>query len=130
MNHPEGMGFFDLRTVIALSGVMGGLMSLVLFALRRNYPASIGGLHEWASAMALVFVAGLLAALRDAVPTLVAINLTTALFWGGIYVAYVGTRKFFERPVRHAPWLLLMAALLAAQVWYTVLTPDYQVRMA
>lgn len=130
MNHPESMGFFDLRTVIALSGVMGGLMSLVLFALRRNYPASIGGLREWASAMALVFVAGLLAALRDAVPTLVAINLSTALFWGGIYVAYVGTRKFFERPVRHAPWLLLMTALLAAQVWYTVLTPDYRVRMA
>jgi len=25
---------------------MGGLMGLVLFALRRNYPASIGGLRE------------------------------------------------------------------------------------
>jgi diguanylate cyclase (GGDEF)-like protein len=60
----------------------------------------------------------------------VAINLSTALFWGGIYLAYVGTRKFFERPVRHVPWLLLMAALLAAQVWYTVQMPDYRVRMA
>jgi hypothetical protein len=84
---------------------MGELMSLVLFALRSNYPASIGGLREWASAMALVFVAGGLAGLRDAVLTLVAINLSTALFWGGIYLAYFGTRKFFERPVLHMPWL-------------------------
>ncbi len=41
--------------------------------------ASIGGPRVWASAMALVFAAGLLAALRDAVPTLVAINLSLFL---------------------------------------------------
>ena len=56
------MQFVDLRTVVALSGILAGLMSLVLFALRRNYPASIRGLGQWAWALLLFFAAGLLAA--------------------------------------------------------------------
>lgn len=104
-------------------------MSLVLFGLRRNYPPSIGGLREWASALALMFVAGLLAARRDTLPSLVTINLATALLWFGSYLCYAGSRLFFERPVRHAPWVVSITLLLLVQIWYTHVTPDYRVRM-
>lgn len=122
------MEFIDLRTVVALSGLMGGLMSLVLFALRRNYPPSIRGLTEWASALALMFVAGLLAAKRDALPTLVTINVASALLWFGSYLCYAGSRKFFECPVGHRPWVVGIALLLVVQIWFTQVTPDYRVR--
>lgn len=104
-------------------------MSLVLFALRRNYPPSIGGLGEWASALALLFVAGLLGSRRDALPSLLTVNLATALLWFGSYLGYAGSRLFFERPVRHAPWLTLICLLLVVHVWFTQVTPDYRVRM-
>ena len=123
------MEFVDLRTVVALSGIMAGLMSLVLFALRRNYPASIRGLEQWASALALMFVAGLLAAKRDALPTLITINVASALLWAGSYVCYAGSRMFFELPVRHRPWVVVLVLLMAVQVWFTQVAPDYRVRM-
>ena len=123
------MEFVDLRTVVALSGVMGGLMSLVLFALRRNYPPSIQGLAEWASALAMMFVAGLLASKRDTLPTLLTINGASALLWFGSYLCYAGTRLFFQQTVRHRPWVIAILLLLVVQVWFTVVTPDYRVRM-
>lgn len=124
------MEFVDLRTVVALSGVMGGLMSLVLFGLRRNYPRSIRGLTEWASALAMMFVAGLLAARRDALPAAITINASSVLLWGGTYLSYAGTRMFFGLPVRHRPWIIAIALLLLVQVWFTQVAPDYRVRMA
>ena len=123
------MEFVDLRTVVALSGLMAGLMSLVLFALQRNYPASIRGLREWAVALAMMFVAGLLAAKRDALPTLITINSASALLWFGSYLCYAGSRMFFDHPVRHRPWVVVIALLLAVQIWFTQVAPDYRVRM-
>jgi diguanylate cyclase (GGDEF)-like protein len=123
------MQFVDLRTVVALSGILAGLMSLVLFALRRNYPASIRGLGQWAWALLLFFAAGLLAAKRDALPALITINVASAMLWAGCYVCYAGSRMFFDRPVRHRPWLAVMVLLMAAQIWFTQVEPDYRVRM-
>jgi hypothetical protein len=58
----------DPRTVILLAGVMGGMMSVVLLFMRRNYPVTIGGLGEWATASALIFLSTLLLGARDVIP--------------------------------------------------------------
>jgi hypothetical protein len=39
---------FDPRSVIVLAGIMGLMMALVVFFMRRSYPPSIRGLGEWA----------------------------------------------------------------------------------
>lgn len=50
----------DPRTVILLAGIMGGMMSVVLLFMRRNYPDSIRGLGDWSAAAALIFLSTLL----------------------------------------------------------------------
>jgi hypothetical protein len=45
------MSLFDPKTVILLTGVMSGLMSFVLYGLKRSYPPSIRGLGEWSTSL-------------------------------------------------------------------------------
>ena len=59
--HPP---LLDPRTIVLLTGVMGGLMAVVMVFLRRNYPASVKGLGHWAFATSLLFFGGLAAGAR------------------------------------------------------------------
>lgn len=113
------MSLFDTRTIFLLCGFMGGLMALVLYSLKRNYPPSIRGLGEWSTSLMLLFVAGVITALRGRIPDLVAISVSNLLFFGGLYWSYVGTQRFFGQAQRHAPWLAVMAVLTIAHFWLT-----------
>ena len=50
----------DPRSVIMLAGLMGVVMSVVVFFMRRSYPATIQGLREWAWAPLVAFVLSLI----------------------------------------------------------------------
>src|ERR1700748_2370037 len=67
--HPKNtMIDIDLRTVILMSSVMPGLMSVVLYSLRRSFPPSIRGLSCWAAGSLILSVAAVLLAMRGAIP--------------------------------------------------------------
>lgn len=68
------------RTVIVLTGVMSGLMSLVLYSLQRNYPPSIKGLRQWSGALLVLFIAGVLTAVRGRIPDSLSITLAKLAF--------------------------------------------------
>lgn len=123
------MSDIDPRTVLLLTGIMGGLMSLVLYALKRNYPASIKGLGEWSAALLVLFVAGQLVVGRDKLPDLVSISVSSFLLWSGLYLAYVGTQRFFGVTSRVAPWMTFITGLLLVQVWFTLVEPNYHMRL-
>jgi diguanylate cyclase (GGDEF)-like protein len=123
------MNLIDPRTVILLAGVMSGLMSMVLFALKRNYPASVKGLREWAIALLVLFAGGLLVGLRDILPPLISISFSSFLLWSGLYLAYCGTHRFFDATPRTTPWMLVIMGVLAVQVWFTVIEPSYHMRL-
>lgn len=123
------MGYLDLRTVLVLSGAMGGVMAIVVVAMRRSYPPSIRGLGAWAAALAMMFLAGVLASRRDALPHLVTINAATALLWFGQYVGLLGSQRFFGQPVRHARWVWPIAVALLVQLWFTHVEPDFRARL-
>lgn len=123
------MSVIDPRTVLLLTGVMGGLMSLVLYALKRNYPASIKGLGEWSAALLVLFVGGLLVAGRGKLPDLVSISVSNFLLWSGLYLAFVGTQRFFGVTARVAPWMALITAVSLVQVWFTLIEPSYHMRL-
>lgn len=88
------MSLIDPRTAMLLAGVMSGLMSLVLYALKRNYPASIKGLGEWSAALLVLFVGGLLVSARGALPDFITISISAFLLWSGLYLAYFGSQRF------------------------------------
>ena len=50
MGSSSPVAFIDPRTIVLLTGIMGGLMSIVLYFLRRNYPPSVKGLGDWSLA--------------------------------------------------------------------------------
>lgn len=123
------MSAIDPRTVLLLTGIMGGLMSLVLYALKRNYPASIEGLGDWSAALLLLFAGGLLVAGRGKLPNLVSISVSSFLLWSGLYLAYVGSQRFFGAKPRIAPWMALITGVALVQLWFSVVEPSYHVRL-
>jgi diguanylate cyclase (GGDEF)-like protein len=124
------MGKIDSQTVIVLAGVMGGLMSLVLYSLKRNYPASIRGLGQWSAGFLFLFLAGLLIAGRGRLPDIITISVSNLLLWSGVYLSYVGTQLFFGVKPRPWPWMALIIAALLSSLWYSLVTPSYVVRLA
>ena len=123
------MSAIDPRTVLLLTGSMGGLMSLVLYSLKRNYPASIEGLGDWSAALLLLFAGGLLVAGRGKLPNLVSISVSSFLLWSGLYLAYVGTQRFFGAKPRIAPWMALITGLALVQLWFSLVEPSYHMRL-
>ncbi len=123
------MGAVDPRTVVLLTGIMGGLMSLVMYFLRRNYPASIKGLGEWALGLFLLLFAGVFAATRGAVPDLLSVAVPNLLITTGTYLLLVGSQRFYGQ----RPMLRLHAALIGllnlVLIWFLVVSPIYQVRL-
>ncbi len=120
----------DPQTVILLTGVMGGLMSLVMYSLKRNYPSSIKGLAQWSSAFLMLFVAGVLIGARGTLPDVVTISAANFLLWSGVYVCYAGTQLFYGVVPRIWPWMALITVALISSLWYSMVQPDYAVRLA
>lgn len=123
------MTLIDPRTAVLMGGLMSGLMALVLYALKRNYPASIKGLGTWSAALALVFVGGLLGSARDALPDSISVALARTLLAFGVYGLYLGTQQFFDRAVRPRPWLAVLVVFGLLQLWFTVVTPILAMRL-
>lgn len=119
----------DPRTVLLLAGIIGGMMAVVLLFMRRNYPASIRGLGEWATAAALIFLSALMLGARDAIPDLLSIVAGNLLLLAGLALSHVGSQKFLGSP----PWTRLWAGVILATVplllWYTFVHPHYGFRM-
>lgn len=123
------MTLIDPRTAVLMGGLMSGLMAVVLYALKRSYPASIKGLGEWSLALTLVFVGGMLGGARDTLPDVVSIALARTLMAFGVYGSYLGTQRFFGRAARTGPWLAVLVGFGLLQLWFTVVTPNFVVRL-
>jgi diguanylate cyclase (GGDEF)-like protein len=127
------MPALDPKTVIMLCGLMGGLMSTVLYSLQRNYPSSIRGLLEWARGMLLWFLSGLgMVLLSRNGPALLAVAAPNVLLLTGTFWLWVGTQRFLQRDPStlhtqlHAGGIGVVTLILA---WFAVVTPSYRVRI-
>ena len=123
------MNLIDPRTVIAMAGFMSVSMALVLFWLKRSYPTSIKGLGEWAAALMIIFVGGVLVGARGTLPDFFAITVSYLLLWSGLYLLYFGTQRFFEIRPRAWPWMILIATGLLVSGWFTYVQPSYAARL-
>lgn len=121
--------FVDPRTIVLLTGVMGGLMAIVLYFLQRNYPPSVKGLRYWTAGTAVLFAAGLTAATRNLTPDLFSITLANLLIFSGVYLQYFGTQHFFGQSPRFWPRFSVIAALVLVSGWFTIVQPLYRPRL-
>lgn len=119
----------DPRTVVLLAGTMGGMMALVLLFMRRNYPASIRGLGDWAAASALIFLSSLLLGTREMVPDLLSVVAGNVLLLAGLALFHVGSQKFLGRSPSTRIWAGLILAVVPLLVWHTLVVPHYGMRV-
>lgn len=119
----------DPRTVILLGGVMGAFMAAIMYSLKRSYPPAIKGLGEWALALLLVSAGGVLAFGVGHLPDLVSISIPRLMFPVGLFLAYVGTQRFFDLTPRIAPWMALIAGVVLVQLWFTFVEPSFRMRL-
>ena len=129
MGPNSAVPFIDPRTIVLLTGIMGGLMSIILYFLRRNYPPSVKGLGEWSAATAMLFFGGLAAASRGKAPDLISISLANLLIFLGVYFQFIGSQRFFGLNPKIAPSLLVILGLTLVSGWYTVVDPNYRPRL-
>jgi diguanylate cyclase (GGDEF)-like protein len=110
----------DLRTVILMSSVMPGLMSIVLFSLKKSFPSNIRGVGHWAAGSFVISVAAILLALRGAIPDWLSIVGANVAMILGAGLWMTGSELFFaRRPSRSLLVILLCigTAGLSALLW-------------
>ena len=123
------MTLFDPRTAVLMGGLMSGLMAVVLYALKRNYPSTIKGLGEWSLGFGLLFLGAGLGSVRDLWPDAISIALARLSMAVGVYGVYLGTQRFFGVDTHLRPWATLLVVYGLVQLWFTVVVPSYQVRL-
>ncbi len=123
------MTTLDPRTVLLLTGLLGGFMACVLYMLRLNYPPAIKGIGEWALSMALGLVAGLLFIAVGNIPPLLSITLPTALYMAAAYISYLGTQRFFGVASRPLPWIIWIGLAVLGSTWFLFVDPSYSSRL-
>lgn len=119
----------DLRIMCAMIGVVSGVMALLIYRLRRNYPPQIHGMRAWSAGGALIAVSGFSFAVEWPLPVVVVVLLGNGLMFAGFVKCYEGTLRFLNRRFRSTPWILANFALLSILAYFTLVEPDYRMRV-
>lgn len=108
-----------LYTTVALTGLMGCLMSFVLFFLKRSYPKSIKGLDDWAIFPVLSFFASALYGMQGKWHHLISMALPNLLLVMTSILQLRGTFKHFGKPVNTKLIYLTGAIAAVLIVWWS-----------
>lgn len=119
----------DPRTAILLAGLMSGLMAMVLYALRRTYPASVRGLGTWSVGLAGITVGTLLAFGHEWLPAMLAISMARVVLLSSLYLIYLGTLRFVGQRPSLKVWIPLLIVGATLQVFFTHFYPSYHARL-
>lgn len=119
----------DLRTVIVMATLLGGLMGLVLELLNRSAPQAVPGLQQWARATWLIFVSALLFAMRDFVPVLVSVTIANGMLIGAMLVYLYGSHVYFDVTMYWRRWLVVCGVSLLGLSWFAHVEPNFRWRM-
>ena len=125
----ERMTLLDPRTIVTLTGLMAGMMAVILLVMRHSYPPSIRGLGEWATAILLLFATGVLTAIRRSNMEGLSICVANTLLFSGIFLCYVGTQRFLGVTPKLVQGWALIATVVLVSVWFTLVDKNYAVRL-
>lgn len=119
----------DPRSVIMLAGIMGLMMALVVFFMRRSYPRNIQGLGEWALAPLVAFASTMLFAARGFLPDFISVVVANFVLYQACILYYAGSQKFLLGHSDTRGWTLLNGFLALAMFWFSAIKPDFGVRL-
>jgi diguanylate cyclase (GGDEF)-like protein len=119
----------DPRTVLLLMSFMGVLLALVHFNVKRSYPAFVRVPHEWTASMLIFMVGGWLASSAGQLPVVLSVVAANMTLWLALYLAYVGSQRFFGVKPALWAWLGVLGIALALCLWFTWVEPSYVMRL-
>jgi diguanylate cyclase (GGDEF)-like protein len=106
------------------------MMAVALYFMKRNYPPSIAGLGEWATAPAVLFVAAMLIGARGRIPDSLSIVVANLLLFFGVAMLYFGSQRFFglRRSIRL--WSMVILAVMLPVIWFALIRPHHGARVS
>lgn len=108
--------------------ILMGLMSLVMAAVWR-INRRVPGLAWWCLAHGVGFLACLEFLTRGRLPDAVSVALAQGLLLGMAYFTYVGARRYVGEPhPAHRVGALMIGAVVATSVYFTMVRPDFAAR--
>ena len=119
----------DPRTAIFLAGLMAGLMSLLLFALRRTYPSTVRGLSEWSLGLLGMALGTLLASSQGPQPAMAIVSVARVLLLVSMFLIYLGTLRFVGQRPQLGAWIPLLLAGVLLHVLFTLKYPNFHARL-
>ena len=119
----------DPRTAILLAGLMSGLMSMVLYSLRRSYPPTVRGLGLWALGLLGIAVGTLLAVRHDGPPEMLTVSVARVLLPCSLFLIYSGTLRFVGQRPQLKVWIPVLIAGALLQVFFTHIAPSFHARL-
>jgi diguanylate cyclase (GGDEF)-like protein len=120
----------DLKTLILMSMLMAGAMSIVLFSAHRSFPSEVKGLGYWALGSLTLMLSAILFGLRGFFPNaVVLLCANAALFWA-IGFSMIGTQKFYGRAPGWLLFHLVWGIGMACVGWWLLGEPNFDARVA
>lgn len=120
----------DPRTILLMTTLMCGVMSIVMFSVYRSFRAEVRGIGHWALGLLFLVGAAVLFSLRGVLPDWLAMLGANAALMAGIGLSMIGTQSFYGRrpswTLFHAIWLGGLAGL----AWYLLVQPNFAARVA
>lgn len=124
------MAALDPRSLIIIAGLLALVCVVIMFALRRSFPRSIGGLATWAWATVATMACGVLFGLRGTIPDLLSIVFANVVLVGAALGMIVAMRRFGGLPqLPRWPIAIGLAALAASMAWFTYGQAFYPARL-
>jgi len=124
------MKLLDPYSLVLMASMMCGVMSAVLYLVRRSFPAEIHGLGWWSAALAVQVLATACFSFKGTLPDGLVLPPANLLFVFGNGLCVIGLQAFHGRP---QGWRMLGGALgfaLVGMVYWLFVVPSYTARVA
>jgi diguanylate cyclase (GGDEF)-like protein len=123
------MKLLDPFSLVLMASMMCGVMSAVLFLVRRSFPAEIHGLGHWGAALAVQVLSTACYSFKGTLPDGFVLPVANLLFVTGNGLCAIGLQAFYGRP---QGWRMLGGAVgfaLVGMVYFLFVVPSYTARV-
>ncbi len=118
----------DTETVLAAYVVSSAITTLVIFTVWRQNRKRFAGTGYWLACFLMQSLGVLLLSLRGGVPALLSTVLGNGLFMVGAAYLLFGLERFVLVRGRWLPPLVLCAAFIIVEIYFTVASPSLEAR--
>jgi diguanylate cyclase (GGDEF)-like protein len=113
-----------LQIFVLINGLMGCLMSMVVYAINRNSLVNVEGASKWVLSPLLSFIASLLYGVQGTFHHLISMALPNLLVVVSVWLQVIGTHQFFGKEVKKQ-YIYISLALSLVVFIFTSGKPDY-----